>query len=81
MLLVCYCVCACCVFQNFGKMPEEATKHYGEGKFTAMMMAKVVCLQMAIVLFQDVDIVWYKDPGAWEEFASEAKKVHHRQLW
>ena len=35
--------------------------------FTAMMMAKVMCVQMVSslgynILFQDVDIVWYKNP-------------------
>ena len=48
-------------------MPVEAAHHYGDRKFTAMMMAKVICVQMITalkynILFQDVDIVWYKDP-------------------
>jgi hypothetical protein len=54
-------------FQNFGEMPAEAAKSYGDKKFTAMMMAKVICVQMVSalkynLLFQDVDIVWYKNP-------------------
>lgn len=53
--------------QNFGSMPSEAAGHYGDTKFTMMMMAKVICVQMVSalkysILFQDVDIVWYKDP-------------------
>jgi len=53
--------------RNFGEMPSEAAGHYGDRKFTAMMMAKVICVQMVSalqynVLFQDVDIVWYRDP-------------------
>jgi hypothetical protein len=48
-------------------MPEEAAGAYGDRKFTMMMMAKVICVQMVSalkynILFQDVDIVWYKDP-------------------
>jgi hypothetical protein len=48
-------------------MPQEAAGHYGDRKFTAMMMAKVFCVHMVSalkynILFQDVDIVWYKDP-------------------
>lgn len=48
-------------------MPQEAAGHYGDRKFTAMMMAKVYCVHMVSaldynVLFQDVDIVWYQDP-------------------
>ena len=48
-------------------MPAEAAGRYGDRKFTAMMMAKVLCVQMVSslkynILFQDVDIVWYKNP-------------------
>ena len=54
-------------FQNFGDMPSEAAGRYGDRKFTMMMMAKVLCVQMVStlkynILFQDVDIVWYKNP-------------------
>ena len=53
--------------QNFGDMPSEAAKGYGDRKFVAMMLAKVFCVQMVSMLgydllFQDVDIVWYKQP-------------------
>jgi len=53
--------------RNFGAMPSEAAGHYGDRKFTAMMMAKVMCVQMVSalgynILFQDVDIVWYRNP-------------------
>lgn len=53
--------------QNFGFMPKEAAGSYGDRKFTAMMMAKIFCVHMVSrlkynVLFQDVDIVWYKNP-------------------
>ena len=48
-------------------MPQEAAGQYGDRKFTAMMMAKVFCVHMVSgmkynILFQDVDIVWYKNP-------------------
>eukprot|EP00429_Kryptoperidinium_foliaceum_P006766 CAMPEP_0176021354 /NCGR_PEP_ID=MMETSP0120_2-20121206/10367_1 /TAXON_ID=160619 /ORGANISM="Kryptoperidinium foliaceum, Strain CCMP 1326" /LENGTH=501 /DNA_ID=CAMNT_0017354467 /DNA_START=53 /DNA_END=1555 /DNA_ORIENTATION=+ len=53
--------------RNFGSMPQEAAGSYGDRKFTAMMMAKVFCVHMVNalkynVLFQDVDIVYYKNP-------------------
>lgn len=53
--------------RNYGDIPSEAAGRYGDKKFTAMMMAKVMCVQMVSslgynILFQDVDIVWYKNP-------------------
>jgi len=53
--------------RNFGDIPSEAAGRYGDKKFTAMMMAKVMCVQLVSslgynILFQDVDIVWYKNP-------------------
>ena len=51
----------------FGEMPKEAAQRYADPRFTKMMMAKVYCVQMVMmlgydVLFQDVDVVWFKDP-------------------
>ncbi len=48
-------------------MPEGEAGHYGDRAFTAMMFAKVVCVQLINhlgydLLFQDVDMVWYKNP-------------------
>jgi hypothetical protein len=48
-------------------MPEQAAGRYGDGKFTGMMMAKVFCVHLLTqldynVLFQDVDVVWYRNP-------------------
>jgi hypothetical protein len=48
-------------------MPSEAAEEYGDRKFKAMMMAKVMCVQMVSalgynILFQDVDIVYFKNP-------------------
>lgn len=53
--------------QNFRDMPKEEAGSYGDRKFTAMMMAKIFCVHMVSrlkynILFQDVDIVWYKNP-------------------
>jgi hypothetical protein len=52
---------------NFGDMPSEAAQRYGDKYFSAMMMAKVLCVQLVSYLgysflFQDVDIVWLKHP-------------------
>ena len=52
---------------NFGSMPKEAAGRYADNTFTSMMLAKVYCVQMISmlgydVLFQDVDIVWHKNP-------------------
>mmetsp|Transcript_60629 Transcript_60629/g.148740 ORF Transcript_60629/g.148740 Transcript_60629/m.148740 type:complete len:605 (+) Transcript_60629:148-1962(+) len=51
----------------FGGMPETAARSYGDRTFTKMMMAKVYCVHLVLscgynVLFQDVDVVWYKNP-------------------
>mmetsp|Transcript_31660 Transcript_31660/g.46709 ORF Transcript_31660/g.46709 Transcript_31660/m.46709 type:complete len:570 (-) Transcript_31660:53-1762(-) len=52
---------------NFESMPSDAAKGYGDRRFVAMMLAKVFCVQLVSMLgydflFQDVDIVWYKNP-------------------
>jgi len=52
---------------NFGNIPAEAAHSYGDVRFSAMMVAKVVCVQLIShlgydFLFQDVDIVWYQHP-------------------
>jgi hypothetical protein len=51
----------------FGSLPESAARAYGDRTFSKMMMAKVYCVHLVLssgynVLFQDVDVVWYKDP-------------------
>ena len=51
----------------FGDMPTQAARSYGDRKFMGMMMAKVYCVHLVNalgydLLFQDVDVVWYKDP-------------------
>ena len=52
---------------NTDRMPKQAAKRYADKTFMAMMMAKVYCVQMSMmlgynVLFQDVDVIWYKNP-------------------
>lgn len=64
---------------NYGAAPKQAARSYGDRAFTAMMMAKVYCVQMTAmlgydVLFQDVDMVWYKDPL--EYFHDEKSPSH-----
>lgn len=51
----------------FGDIPKDAAKVYGDKSFTGMMFSKIYCVQLVNflgydVLFQDVDIVWYKNP-------------------
>lgn len=51
----------------FGTMPEQAAGRYGDKIFSMMMMAKVYCVHLVMslgydVLFQDVDVVWQKNP-------------------
>lgn len=51
----------------FGNMPEQAAFRYGDKIFSKMMMAKVYCVHLVLtlgydVLFQDVDVVWQKNP-------------------
>mmetsp|Transcript_28333 Transcript_28333/g.81951 ORF Transcript_28333/g.81951 Transcript_28333/m.81951 type:complete len:604 (+) Transcript_28333:171-1982(+) len=53
--------------KNSKKIPSDAARRYGDQRFVAMMFAKVVCVQLISLLgydllFQDVDVVWYKDP-------------------
>jgi Nucleotide-diphospho-sugar transferase len=51
----------------FGEMPTKAAKAYGDRAFQAMMMSKVYCVHLINalgydLLFQDVDVVWYRNP-------------------
>jgi hypothetical protein len=58
----------------FGEIPESAALGYGDRVFAKMMMAKVFCVHLVLscgydVLFQDVDVVMYRNPLPF--FASE----------
>ena len=51
----------------FGSMPKKAAEAYGDDIFRKIMFAKVYCVHMVSMLgydllFQDVDVVWYKNP-------------------
>jgi len=46
------------VAQNFGDMPAGAAGRYGDPKFIAMMMAKVICVQLVSMLGYDMLYVY-----------------------
>jgi len=51
----------------FGEIPERAAGMFGDGVFTSLMMAKLLSVHLLNqlkyhVLFQDVDVVWYRNP-------------------
>jgi len=53
--------------KNFAAIPLSEAKTYGDKTFAAVMHAKVITVQLINklgydCLFQDVDIVWYRDP-------------------
>lgn len=53
--------------KNMGIMPSGEARRYGDKNFKAMMYAKVLCVLYPMllgydILFQDVDLVWIKDP-------------------
>mmetsp|Transcript_6501 Transcript_6501/g.9290 ORF Transcript_6501/g.9290 Transcript_6501/m.9290 type:complete len:591 (+) Transcript_6501:101-1873(+) len=65
--------------KNFGRLPSGEARAYGDRTFTAMMFAKVVCVQIINfmgydLLFQDVDVVWYKNPL---EYFHDKKNPHY----
>ena len=48
-------------------IPKREASVYGDSVFTSVMFAKVLCVQLVNelgydVLFQDADLVWYKNP-------------------
>lgn len=57
---------------TFGDMPTEAAHRYADKTFMRMMMVKVFSVHMAMILgysvvFQDADVVWFKDPLSYFE--------------
>jgi Nucleotide-diphospho-sugar transferase len=51
----------------FGNLPSGAAKVFGDKTFADMMRAKIMCLHLTNllgydVLFQDADVIWYRDP-------------------
>jgi hypothetical protein len=64
---------------NYGAMPKGAARRYADNTFMQMMMAKVFCVQMISmlgydILFQDVDVVWYKNPLEYFHNSSNSDK-------
>ncbi len=48
-------------------IPSEEAPRYGDTVFGHIMMAKVICVHLVSelgydILFQDVDVIWFKDP-------------------
>lgn len=55
------------IHPSLGSMPAQAAKSYADGTFTRMMWLKVTSVYLTSaagfdVLFQDVDLVWMRDP-------------------
>jgi hypothetical protein len=64
--------------------PTDAAEDYGDKVFGAMMFAKVLCVQLVNhlgydVLFQDVDVIWYKNPLAF--FQERSSDVNSFDLY
>ena len=58
-------------------VPERDAKRYGDATFGAIMLAKVLCVHLVNdlgydLLFQDVDVIWYKNP--FDFFRSDEKR-------
>jgi hypothetical protein len=52
---------------NYADIPEKSALEFGDHTFSRIMLAKLYCVHMISVLgydllFQDVDIVWYRNP-------------------
>ena len=63
----------------FKDMPEAAARGYGDRIFAKMMMAKVYCVHLANalgynVVFQDVDVIWYRNPLEYFENPENVKE-------
>ncbi len=70
--------------KTFEDMPTGEAQNYGDKNFIAMMFAKVVCVQLINhlgydLLFQDVDMVWYKNPL--EYFHDETNQYHDFDMY
>ncbi|KAL7484304.1 hypothetical protein ACHAW6_009946 [Cyclotella cf. meneghiniana] len=67
--------------KNMGPLPSGGAKRYGDKYFTAMMYAKVICVLYPLmlnydVLFQDVDVVYFKDPVVSHVYVNCGSVVH-----
>lgn len=66
----------------FGDMPERAARAYGDSIFSSMMWMKTICVWLVVrlgydVLFQDADIVWFRDPWPY----LEQHHAQHDTVW
>lgn len=48
-------------------IPKEEAARYGDDTFARIMVAKVICVHLVSelgydILFQDVDVMWLRDP-------------------
>jgi Nucleotide-diphospho-sugar transferase len=51
----------------FGHLPSGAAEAYGDETFSVMMKTKIKCIHLTSllgfdILFQDADMIWYRDP-------------------
>jgi len=56
--------------QIFGSIPSEGAERFGTDTSQQAIYAQVMCVRMLSMLgfdflFQDVDVMWYKDPMAY----------------
>eukprot|EP00574_Skeletonema_japonicum_P006064 CAMPEP_0201719274 /NCGR_PEP_ID=MMETSP0593-20130828/4504_1 /ASSEMBLY_ACC=CAM_ASM_000672 /TAXON_ID=267983 /ORGANISM="Skeletonema japonicum, Strain CCMP2506" /LENGTH=574 /DNA_ID=CAMNT_0048209673 /DNA_START=207 /DNA_END=1928 /DNA_ORIENTATION=+ len=71
---------------NMSAIPIGEARRYGDKIFRSMMYAKVLCVLYPLllnydVLFQDVDIVWYKDPVPFFQDSSDPKVANFDVLF
>lgn len=69
------------VYDDSQNLPKKAAGRYADATFAKMMLAKVWCVQQLVwlgfnVLFQDVDVIWFKDPLPYFLDASKDSKQY-----
>ncbi|MBT5559141.1 MAG: hypothetical protein HOJ88_04545, partial [Proteobacteria bacterium] len=72
--------------QSFGPVPREAAGVYGDSRFVACMFAKNAIVQTMLtfdrdILFQDIDMVWQKDPRAWLEDRARTENLDFQFMY
>jgi hypothetical protein len=68
-----------------GSFPSQSAHGYGDDVFTSMMWLKVVSVYAVLrtghdVLFQDADLVWWRDPRLPIERKIEDSMLHKRYV-
>jgi hypothetical protein len=66
-LFICTSIAQISPYQLMKLLPSTEAREYGDRTFGLMMIAKVFSVQLVNelgydLLYQDVDVVWYKDP-------------------